>query len=98
MPKINQSIMDAYIVYTNARLEWLNEAMLDPQQSGQTNASSTFPAFYTQVSYAFGKYRPYFRYAWENSNMPTRSYGVDGSDVFVSRQNDASLRRALRRQ
>ncbi len=90
MPKINQSISDAYIVYTNARLEWLNEALLIRNNPANERIFYV-PAFYTQVSYAFGKYRPYFRYAWENSNTADPLYGVDGSDVFVSRQNDASL-------
>jgi hypothetical protein len=90
MPKIGQSIMDAYIVYTNSRLEWLNEGLLIRNNPAGERVFYV-PAFYTQFSYAFGKYRPYVRYAWENSNNADPLYGFNGSDVFVSRQNDASL-------
>jgi hypothetical protein len=90
MPKIHQSIMDAYIVYSNARLEWLNEGLLI-RNNPDNERLFYLPAFYTQVSYAFGKYRPYFRYAWENSNNADPLYGINGTDVFVSRQNDASV-------
>ena len=88
-PKINQAIMDAYVVYTNARLEWLNEAIVVRNDAADLKVFHV-PGFYTQVSYAFGKFRPYFRYAWENANDADPLFNGAGADVFVSRQNDAS--------
>jgi hypothetical protein len=89
LPKIGQSIMDAYVVYHNQRLEWLNEA-LDIRDAVHGGRTFNVPAFYSQVSYAFGKYRPYFRYAFENANDADPTLGPGANDVIVSRQNDAS--------
>ena len=89
LPKIGQSIMDAYVVYHNQRLEWLNEA-LDIRDAVHGGRTFDMPAFYSQVSYAFGKYRPYFRYAFENANDADPTFGPAANDVIVSRQNDAS--------
>jgi hypothetical protein len=89
LPKIGQSIMDAYVVYRNQRLEWLNEA-LDIRDAVHGGRTFDMPAFYSQVSYAFGKYRPYFRYAFENANDADPTFSPAANDVLVSRQNDAS--------
>ncbi|MGB9245254.1 MAG: hypothetical protein WCC03_18035 [Candidatus Acidiferrales bacterium] len=89
LPKIGQSIMDAYVVYQNQRLEWLNEA-LDIRDAAHGGRTFDMPAFYSQVSYAFGKYRPYFRYAFENANDADPTFSPAANDVIVSRQNDAS--------
>jgi hypothetical protein len=89
LPKIGQSIMDAYVVYRNQRLEWLNEA-LDIRDAVHGGRTFDMPAFYSQVSYAFGKYRPYFRYAFENANDADPTFSPAANDVIVSRQNDAS--------
>jgi hypothetical protein len=89
LPKIGQSIMDAYVVYHNQRLEWLNEA-LDIRDAVHGGRTFNMPAFYSQVSCAFGKYRPYFRYAFENANDADPTFGPGANDVIVRRQNDAS--------
>jgi hypothetical protein len=89
LPKIGQSIMDAYVVYHNQRLEWLNE-VLDIRDAVHGGRTFDMPAFYSQVSYAFGKYRPYFRYAFENANDADPTFSPAANDVIVSRQNDAS--------
>lgn len=90
LPKIHQSIMDAYIVYTNSRLEWLNEALV-VRNAAVGDRVFHIPGFYTQLSYAFGKFRPYFRYAWENANDSDPLFNGAEADVFVSRQNDAAF-------
>ncbi len=90
LPKIGQSIMDAYVVYRNQHLEWLNEAVMvrDAVHNGRTFQA---PAFYSQISYAFGKYRPYFRYAFENTNDADPVFSPAANEVLISRQNDASV-------
>ncbi len=90
LPKIHQSIMDAYIVYTNSRLEWLNEALV-VRNAAVGDRVFHIPGFYSQVSYAIGKFRPYFRYAWENANDADPLFNGAEADVFVSRQNDAAF-------
>jgi hypothetical protein len=90
LPKVGQSIMDAYVVYQNQHLEWLNE-VIDVRDALQDGRTFQAPGFYSQVSYAFGKYRPYFRYAWENSNDLDPILGTEGGGAEVSRQNDASF-------
>jgi hypothetical protein len=87
--KVGQSIMDAYVVYQNQRLEWLNE-ILDVRNAVQGGRTFDTPGFYSQISYAFGKYRPYFRYSWVNSNDADPVFGPDANEVAVSRENDAS--------
>jgi hypothetical protein len=61
---IGQTIYTGHIVYVGSRLEWLNEASLirnDMQDHVFHSLTS-----YTQLSYAFGKLRPYFRYDYQN--------------------------------
>jgi hypothetical protein len=88
--KISQSIMDAYFVYQIKKVEWLNEAM---QVRNAPFGGRVFhiPGFYSQLSYGIGKYRPYFRYAWENANDLDPLFNANFGDVFVSRKNDAAF-------
>ena len=90
LPKIGQSIMDVYVVYRNQRLEWLNEA-LDIRDAVHNGRTFQAPGFYSQISYAFGRYRPYFRYAFENTNDADPVFSPAANEVVVSRQNDASV-------
>jgi hypothetical protein len=64
---IGETILAAHAVYTVPAFEWLNEAVLirhAPQGLGHTFQT---PGFYTQISKAFGSYRPYFRYQYINA-------------------------------
>jgi hypothetical protein len=64
LPAVGQTIYTGHIVYVNSKLEWLNEAaLLRHDLEGHISRSITS---YTQVSYAFGKIRPYFRYDYQN--------------------------------
>lgn len=65
---IGQTIFAAHAVMVRPNFEWLNEALLirhSPQ--GLTHVFET-PGFYTQISKAFGPYRPYFRYQYVNAS------------------------------
>jgi hypothetical protein len=68
LPHIDEEIFAAHAVFQRPNFEWLNEALLirhAPQ--GQSHAFDT-PGFYTQLSKAFGPYRPYFRYQYVNES------------------------------
>jgi hypothetical protein len=64
---VSQTVASAYAVYIVPRWEFLNEAvLLTNKEDGVTRPFRT-PLMYTQVSRAFGKYRPYVRYQYVNS-------------------------------
>jgi hypothetical protein len=66
-PRIGETILAAHAVYIRPNFEWLNEAILvrhAPQ--GLSHVYQT-PGFYTQISKAFGPWRPYFRYQYVNA-------------------------------
>jgi hypothetical protein len=67
-PHIGEEIFAAHAVMQRPNFEWLNEGMIirhAPQ--GQSHVFDT-PGFYTQISKAFGIYRPYFRYQYVNES------------------------------
>jgi hypothetical protein len=67
LPKINETITDAYVVLTRPKFEWLNEALMIRHASAGEHVYET-PAFYSQISERFGLYRPYFRYQYVNAS------------------------------
>ncbi len=91
---INHSelITTAYATYVNSKYEFLNEAMLVRHVGTSTNAPGVFhtPAFYTQFSRAFGKYRPYFRYQYINAAADEPIYGDPTDGPVVGRRQGAS--------
>jgi hypothetical protein len=91
---INHSelITTAYAVYVNSKYEFLNEAMLVRHVGSSTGAPGVFhtPAFYTQFSRAFGKYRPYFRYQYINAGSDEPIYGDPTDGPVVGRRQGAS--------
>jgi hypothetical protein len=66
-PSMRETIPAAYIVYVSPKLEWLNEmavlthSVLDGGRVYHTVAS------YSQISWGFGRTRPYFRYDYQNA-------------------------------
>jgi hypothetical protein len=66
-PSMRETIPAAYIVYVSPKLEWLNEmavlthAVLDSSRVYHTVTS------YSQISWGFGRTRPYFRYDYQNA-------------------------------
>jgi hypothetical protein len=85
LPAIGQSIFTGHIVYSGSKLEFLNEAsILRHTVAGTGEVYRSFTG-YTQVSYAFGKTRPFARYEYQN--VPT------GDPVFghAGRMNGPSF-------
>jgi outer membrane murein-binding lipoprotein Lpp len=66
-PHIDELIFDAHAVVQRPSFEWLNEALLIRHAVNGGHIFET-PAFYTQISKAFGAYRPYFRYQYINES------------------------------
>ena len=65
MDPIKQTIVTAHAAYVGRRLEWLNEAsMLRHALPGGRVIHDT--TSYTEIAWAFGKLRPYFRYDYQN--------------------------------
>ena len=85
IPRVTQYISSGYAVYTNAQWEFLNEAVLMNNQVAHSDLSYHTPLMYTQVSRAFGKYRPYFRYQYVN--VPT----ADPISIFNGRYQGPSF-------
>lgn len=79
LPKIDQTIWAAHVVYQTPSFEFLNEAAVVRHTPVNTNQTINLPGFYTQISQRlFNKVRPYFRY--EYLNVPARDliYGDIG--------------------
>lgn len=66
--KVNNTVSSAYVVFINSKWEFMNEAVLMQHQITQGGRSYSSPMGYTQISRAFGKYRPYFRF--QEVNIP----------------------------
>jgi hypothetical protein len=69
LPKIGQTIWAGHAIYQTPKFEFLNEAVLMRHEL-ERGATFNIAGFYSQMSHAFGKLRPYFRY--EYVNVPTR--------------------------
>jgi hypothetical protein len=82
--RVSQHIASAYAVITEAKWEFLNEAVLlsNVLPSGRSYNS---PLAYTQFSRKFGIYRPYVRYQY--INVPNN----DPVNVFTGRYNGPSV-------
>jgi len=66
VPKTDQLIFAAYVVYRSTVFEWLNEGILMRDAPIGQGAHLTSAA-YTQISRKFGRFRPYARVQWRNS-------------------------------
>ena len=91
---INHSelITTAYATYVSPKYEFLNEAMLVRHVGSSTGTAGVFhtPAFYTQFSRSFGKYRPYFRYQYINAGADEPIYGDPTDGAVIGRRQGAS--------
>lgn len=67
IPQVEQTVSSAYAVIVQPKWEFLNEAVLMTNKEIGQSVTFRTPLMYTQVSRAFGKYRPYFRYQYVNS-------------------------------
>jgi hypothetical protein len=86
-------IATVHATYLNSKYEFLNEAMLVRHTGSSTGAPGAFhtPAFYTQFSRAFGKYRPYFRYQYINAGEGDPIYGDKTDGPLVGRRQAPSV-------
>jgi len=86
-------ISTVHVVYMNSTYEFLNEAALIRHSGASDGSPGTFhtPAFYTQISRKFGKYRPYFRYQYMNAGVTEPIFGDPEDGTVVGRRNSASL-------
>jgi hypothetical protein len=66
-PHINELIFAGHAVMQRPAFEWLNEAVLIRHAVNGGHIFDT-PGFYTQISKAFGPYRPYLRYQYINES------------------------------
>src|ERR1700685_5568 len=84
LPQVGEEIVTVHVVCTGSKLEWLNEgAVLRHAVDGGDVLTDT--SAYTQVSWKFGKTRPYFRYDYQNIAAGDPLYG------FLGRRNGASF-------
>jgi len=89
----NELISTVHIVYTNSNYEFLNEGLLVRHSGTDASLPGVFhtPGFYTQFSRRFGKYRPYFRYAYMNASAAEPIYGESAGGVAVRRRNGPTI-------
>ena len=74
VPKLNQTVSSVYAVFSNAKWESLNEAVLLHHQI-PNGRSYNSPLSYTQLAYHInGKYTPYFRF--QENNIPNNDPGA----------------------
>jgi hypothetical protein len=93
LPNHSELISTVYVVYTNSKYEILNEGEVIRHVGTIEGGPGTFntPAFYTQFSRAFGKYRPYFRYQYFNAGATDPIYGNPALGLSLGRRNGPSL-------
>jgi hypothetical protein len=77
-PAVNENIFTGHVVYSNSKVEFLNEAALLRHAVENTSRVYRSLTGYTQVSYAFGKFRPFFRYDYQNIPEGDPLFGSQG--------------------
>jgi hypothetical protein len=86
---IDQNIFTGHAVYVGPRLEVLNEASLLRHAVRGTGEVYRSLTGYTQLSYAFGRTRPYARYEYQNVPVSDPVFGragrMNGPSVGVNR-------------
>jgi hypothetical protein len=76
-PRIQQTIFAGHAIYQRPDFEFLNEVVV-LRHALASGAVLHIPAFYSQISRAFGRVRPYFRYEYMNVPARDRFYGDVG--------------------
>lgn len=66
--RLRQTILNGHVVYVARGIEFLNEGFLIRHAYEQNGPVYNMPAFYTQISKSFARFRPYFRYQYINAN------------------------------
>jgi hypothetical protein len=87
---VSETIPVVYVVFTNSKYEWLNEATLISHAlpGGPVYHTS---GFYSQFSRGFGRYRPYFRYSYVNAPENDPIYGNATEMPEVGRINGPTV-------
>lgn len=67
-PTVGETILATHAIYSTPAFEWLNELLVVRHNLSGTSHVFETPAFYSQISRAFGQYRPYFRYQYINAS------------------------------
>ncbi|HKU26552.1 MAG TPA: hypothetical protein VJQ54_13840 [Candidatus Sulfotelmatobacter sp.] len=67
-PTVGETILATHAIYSTPAVEWLNELLVVRHNVSGTSHVFQTPAFYSQISKAFGQYRPYFRYQYINAS------------------------------
>ncbi|MGC1450307.1 MAG: hypothetical protein WA830_09745 [Candidatus Sulfotelmatobacter sp.] len=75
-PAIGETILDAHAIYTVPNFEWLNEVVLIRHAPQGPSQVFNTPGFYSQISKAFGAYRPYLRYQYVNAANQEPVFGI----------------------
>jgi hypothetical protein len=75
---IVQNIYSAHATYEGPRFEFLNEAVVLTHKVESTGRLFTIPTYYSQISKAFGKVRPYARYEYINVPRDAPLFGDVG--------------------
>jgi len=98
-PRIGETILAAHAVLQRPNFEWLNEALVIRHAVEGGHVFDT-PGFYSQVSKAFGPYRPYFRYQYVNASPQEPVFPLVGlqQGPSVGLRFDASEAVALKLQ
>lgn len=65
-PDVNENIIAGHVIYQASKFEFLNEAMVLQHRPDNSSVTVNIPGGYSQISKAFGPYRPYFRYEYVN--------------------------------
>jgi hypothetical protein len=78
LPRIQETIPAAYIVYITPKFEFLSEGVLIRHSFDNTNRVLNMPAFYTQIGRQWGPVRPYFRYQYLNTSPLDPAIGDAG--------------------
>ena len=81
-PAVGETIATVHAVYINSKIEILNEGALVRHVEPSGPVFST-TAFYTQISRAFGAWRPYFRYQYFNAPSDDPVYVYAGPNAYA---------------
>lgn len=84
LPRVNQNIGSAYVVYINGAWEFMNEAVLLTNTFAASGQTFHSPMAYTQLAHKWGIYRPYLRYQYFNANSSDPVNVVRGLDYGPS--------------
>ena len=89
-PSMRETIPAAYIVYVSPKLEWLNEMAVVTHSVLDSSRVYHALTSYSQISWGFGRTRPYFRYDYQNAASSDPIFGIlgreNGPSVGVERR------------